>query len=282
LGNCKYCGKPAGFLRSKHDECEKQYLQRQQAIEDGKRQMLDEVLGALKSTDNFDDLEKTISAIEQSSSVPPTERKAILINGWEKSVDQSLENGITDLAEEKRLLAFIKRFALAPEDLNKNGALIKLTKAAVLRDVLNGIVPHMHTMENPPVNFQKGEQFVWAFRNSKYLEEKVRREYVGGSQGLSVRVMKGIYYRAGAFKGHAVEHEERVVVDTGCVIVTDKNLYFAGPRKSVRIPYAKIVSFERFSDGIGFTRDTATAKPEILVTGDGWFTYNLVVNLAKL
>jgi len=24
-GNCKYCGKPAGFLGSKHAECEKQH-----------------------------------------------------------------------------------------------------------------------------------------------------------------------------------------------------------------------------------------------------------------
>jgi len=35
-----------------------------------------------------------------------------------------------------------------------------------------------------------------------------------------------------------------------------------------------------YSDGIGIHRDAASAKPQIFVTGDGWFTYNLVVNLA--
>jgi len=28
--------------------------------------------------------------------------------------------------------------------------------------------------------------------------------------------------------------------------------------------------------------DTATAKAQIFVTGDGWFTYNFVTNLARM
>jgi len=47
-------------------------------------------------------------------------------------------------------------------------------------------------------------------------------------------------------------------------------------------PYAKIVSFEPFSDGLGLVRDAAIAKPQIFVTGDGWFTYNLVTNLSRI
>ena len=114
------------------------------------------------------------------------------------------------------------------------------------------------------------------------VEDKVRREFVGGSQGVSVRVTKGVYYRVGAFKGHAVEHTESVHIDTGWVFVTNKNIYFAGPKKSLRLPYAKIVSFQSFSDGIGVTRDAATAKAQSFLTGEGWFTYNLVTNLSKL
>ena len=156
-------------------------------------------------------------------------------------------------------------------------------KAAVLRDVLDGIVPQRWSTDgNLPLNLQKGEHIVWAFPGSNYLEDKTRREYVGGSQGVSLRVMKGVYYRVGAFRGHAVEHTDRVHIDTGFVAITNKNIYFVGPRKSVRLPYSKIVSFEPFSDGIGIMRDTATAKPQLFVTGDGWFTYNLVTNLARL
>ena len=283
MGNCKYCGKPAGFLHSKHAECEEQHQRHERLIQGGRQRIAYEALRAIKGSENFDSLEKTIEGIEQSCFVPSTERQTLLIKGWEDSVEKFLEDGILDTTEEKRLLEFKDRFALSQSDLDRNGALTKITKATVLRDVLNGLVPQLMSVDgNLPINLQKGEQIVWAFSGSQYLEDKTRRQYVGGSQGVSIRVMKGVYYRVGAFKGQAVEHTERIHVDTGWVVVTNKNIYFAGPRKSLRLPYTKIVSFEPFSDGIGVMRDTATAMPQIFVTGDGWFTYNLVTNLSQI
>ncbi|HBT49507.1 MAG TPA: hypothetical protein DEA61_06725 [Caldanaerobacter subterraneus] len=85
----------------------------------------------------------------------------------------------------------------------------------------------------------------------------------------------------GQFKGYPIEKEEQVYVDTGILAVTTKHLYFYGKIKSFRVPYSKIVSFTPYSDGIGIQRDAASAKPQTFVTGDGWFIYNLVVNLAK-
>jgi hypothetical protein len=283
LGNCKYCGKPAGFLRGKHVECEEKHQQRERVIQGGRQRIALEILRAIKSSENFDNLEKTITEIEQSSFVPTSERKALLAKGWENSVEQFLEDGILDTTEEKRLTEFKERFALSQSELDRNGALTKTAKAAVLRDVLNGVIPQrMSFGGNLPINLQKNEQIVWAFSGSKYLEDKTRRQFVGGLQGASIRVMKGVYYRVGAFKGQAVEHIERIHIDTGLVVVTNKNIYFAGPRKSIRLPYIKIVSFEPFSDGVGVMRDAATAKPQIFVTGDGWFTYNLVTNLSQI
>jgi hypothetical protein len=283
LGNCKYCGKPAGFLQSKHDDCEKQYQERERITQAGQQKIVDAVSHAIKESDNFDTLEKTISEIEKSSFIPSSDRKALLIRGWENSVEQFLEGGIVDREGETRLVEFQEHFALSQGELDVNGALTKTAKSAVLRDVLNGIVPHRMVIEgNMPVNVQKGEQIVWAFPGSKLLEDKTRREYEGRSQGVSLRVMKGVYYRLGAFKGHPVEHTERICVGTGVVVMTDKTFYFGGPQTSLRIPYTKIVSFIPFSDGIGIMRDVANVKPLIFVTGDGWFAYNLVINLAKM
>jgi hypothetical protein len=282
LGNCKYCGKPAGLFRSKHDECEAEYLEREHLIHDGKERISAEVSQAIKGSGDFDELENAICAIEQSSFVPLTERKALLISGCETSVNQLLENGPISPTEESRLVAFKKRFALTEGDLDHNGAYTKVVQSAVLRDLIGGIMPARYSVDGDlPINLQKGEQLVWGFANTRYLEDKVRREYVGGSQGVSVRVMKGLYYRTSAFKGHAVESTETVPIDTGWMFATNKNIYFAGPRKSLRLPYSKVVSFEPFSDGIGVTRDAANAKPQFFVTGEGWFTYNLVTNLSK-
>jgi len=118
--------------------------------------------------------------------------------------------------------------------------------------------------------------------NVEYLEDKTRTQYVGGYQGVSIRVMKGVYYRVGGFRGNPVQRTERVHVDTGSMGVTNKHIYFSGPRKSFRVRHDKIVTFMPFSDGVGVVRDAATAKPQIFVTGDGWFTYNLLTNVSQL
>jgi hypothetical protein len=283
LGNCKYCGEPAGLLQGKHAECEEKYLALQHHIQDGRQRIVAEVLKFIKETENYCELEKKISGIENNCHVQQSERKNLLIKGWEDTVEQFLDDRILDESEETKLVKFKEYFTLTQDDLDKNGAMTKLTKAAVLRDVLNGIIPQRFSIAgNLNVNLQKSEQVVWIFPGSKYLEDKTLRHYVGGSQGAGIRIMKGVYYRVGAFKAYPIENTERVHADTGNLVVANKNIYFTGPQKSFRIPYPKIVTFEPFSDGIGIMRDAASAKPQIFVTGDGWFTYNLVMNLSQI
>jgi len=283
LGDCKFCGKPVGFLRSAHAECEKQNQQRQRLAEHGRQQILVEVIKSIESAEPFETLDKNIAEIEGTYSIPVSDRKSILLAGWESAVSRALADGILTEQEEERLVIFKERFALTQNELDRNGALTKTAKAAVLRELLNGKIPQrMNFTGIPPINLQKGEQIVWAFSKTEYFQDKTRRQYVGSSRGVSVRVMRGVYLRTGEFKGHSVEHTERVHVDTGWFFVTNKNVYFAGPRASVRVPYAKIVSFQPFSDGVGIMRDAATAKLQAFNTGDGWFTFNLVTNLAQL
>ena len=100
MGICKYCGKPAGFFRSKHPECEEQHQQTERVIQGGQQRIVVEALRAIKGSETFDGLEKTIAEIEQSSFVPSADRKALLIKAWENAVEQFLEVGVLDTTEE--------------------------------------------------------------------------------------------------------------------------------------------------------------------------------------
>lgn len=73
---------------------------------------------------------------------------------------------------------------------------------------------------------------------------------VGGSQGVSIRIAKGVYYRVGAFKGQPVEYSERVFVGSGLFAVTNRHIYLSGG-KSFRIQHDKIVTIEPFTNGVG-------------------------------
>ena len=128
----------------------------------------------------------------------------------------------------------------------------------------------------------KSEKLVWVIRETDYLEVVTRRQRRGGSQGVSIRVAKGLYYRPGTFRNRSVEWEETVHQDTGLLGLTAKHLYFSGGRKRFSVRYDRIVDFEPFSDGFGIMRDAQTAKPQSFRTGDDWFAYNLGVNLAQM
>lgn len=276
MGNCTFCGEPAGLLRSAHPECKGRHNKAVAEISAA-------FARALAAPEQAEPVKSQVALLAQTGYVAASEQRALAIKAWEAGVERFLEDGQLEATEEDRLEQFHKRFDLSLDDLDRNGWRARLVKAGAIRDVLEGKIPDRFTITgNVPINPQKGEKLVWAFPNCNYYEDRTRTQYVGRSSGVSVRVMKGVYYRAGQFKGHPVEQTTRVHVDTGAVIVTDRNLYFAGPAKSMRIPYSKIVSFEPFSNGIGFMRDAANAKAQIFGISDGWFAYNLISNLAQL
>jgi hypothetical protein len=275
MGDCKFCGKAAGFLRKQHRECKERFVFAIEAVRDAAQTT------AIGIADRSL-LANTLAKAEKDF-VPQADARLAIVCGWEAAVEKFLEDGLLDSEEERKLATFQKEWALDQSELDKRGALTKLVKAAVLRDVMEGKVPQRVSIENGslPFNFQKQEQLVWVFQDVEYLEDKTRRQYVGRSAGISVRIAKGVYYRTGAFKGHPIERTERVSLGRGLLAVTTKHVYFEGV-KSFRLKHEKIVSYTPFSNGVGIVKDAASAKPQIFVTGDGWFTYNLLSNVAQL
>ena len=128
----------------------------------------------------------------------------------------------------------------------------------------------------------KSEKLVWVMQDVDYLEIVTRRERRGSSQGLSIRITRGVYYRPSTFRSRQVEWDEMIHHDTGLLGFTTKHLYFSGIKKKFRIRLDRIVEHEPFADGFGVMRDAQTAKPQSFKTGDGWFAYNLAANLAQM
>lgn len=276
MGICIYCGKPAGFLRKKHRECEEKRNK-------GMTEMVRLAKEAALGMHPIEGLSNELAGIAENSFISSEQIRETLISGWEQAVSHFLEDGNLEIQEEDRLTSFAEHFALTQEDLDKNGAYTKFVRGAVLRELMEGKIPkRCQPVGALPFNFQRSETLIWIFNNVAYYEDKTRRRYVGGSQGVSLRIAKGLYYRVGSFRGHPVETTERVHVDTGILAVTTKHIYFHGSTKSFRVRFDKIVSFTPYSDGIGIQRDASTAKPQVFITGDGWFTYNLLVNIANI
>jgi hypothetical protein len=102
------------------------------------------------------------------------------------------------------------------------------------------------------VQLKKGE-VVYLVLNGVGLVEPRRgpTQWVGGSQGVSFKLVKGVRYRVGATRGHVVQGEERpVVIDTGTGVVTNQRMMFIGDKRSTEWAYAKLLGFSLEQENI--------------------------------
>ncbi|WP_369700799.1 hypothetical protein [Thermotoga sp. RQ2] len=272
LGKCKYCGKPAGFLRTKHKACEMIY-------KEGWKKMLDLAEKSF-TTGNFHFLRNQLLEIAQSHFRTEKDVEDVLTTVWEKMVDHFLDDGNLDEVEEEKLVRFIKETGLSVDRLAGKDSYTKFVKGRLLRRVMHGEIECFNG--DVPVILGKSEVPVWVFQKVGNYEMRKRREYVGGYSGFSVRIARGVYYRVGGFKGNPVEKTELTHVDEGVLVFTNKNLYFVGQTRSYKIPYKKIISIIPYKEGIMVYQDAKTKKPQFFELDDVWFSYNLLVNLVTL
>jgi len=275
MAKCSYCGENAGFFKDFHPECKQRQL-------DGWAEMVATAHKAASGQEPSEGLLTKLSSISQSSYLPDSAQRHALVAGWGQALDSFLDDTVLTQDEQATLLGFANSFGLTKEELNTNGAFDRAIKANILSELLQGRLPEAQVNFSLPLNLKKNETVVYLFQSVTYLEERTRRKYVGGSHGVSIKVMRGVYYRVGAFKAAPIITSQMEHVDSGILVVTNENLYFQGSRKTFRVPYSKIVGFTQYSDGIGFQRDAASAKPQTFVTGDGWFTCNLIESLARM
>jgi hypothetical protein len=118
-------------------------------------------------------------------------------------------------------------------------------------------------VDSPKLMAQKGE-VVHLETSAALMKEVAIHEWRGGSQGVSFRVAKGVRYRVGAMRGHLVTvGTELQVADTGILSITSQRAVFLGERKTVEIPYSKLLGMNMFSDAISFSLSNRQNAPLI-------------------
>lgn len=273
MGKCRYCGKPAGFLRKQHDACRKRY---EAAWAEMVREARDQ---AVSEEPPSATLVPQLTARAEGSFMGEPQVRAALVEGWKEAAERFLDDHLLSADEDRRLAAYVKAYDLPPDRLAETGIPGQLRRAAVLREVTAGKVPDgAPSPAGLPFNFQKTEKLIWVFAGVRYYEDRTRRHYEGGHAGASFRVAKGFYLRTGAFRGYPVDTTETVDLGRGTLAVTNRHLYFYSEKKTFRVRFDRIVAIVPYSNGFGIVKDTKAAKPRKFVTGDGWFAYNLVVN----
>ena len=281
MGTCKYCGEDAGWFKREHKPCAQEH-------ERAQRLVVDMSVEAVLSGEPDPDLSDRMSSAARRGRLLQAQVRELTLTGMEQALDVVLDDHVLEHDELLSLYRFQKSQGITNHELETRGITTKIRQATLLRSLFeDGAIPKAErprlggNRERLPFNLMKSETVLWVFRDVQYLTEVVRKEFQAGSQGMSFRVAKGVYYRTGATRGRTVTSRSMEVVDSGIMGVTTKHIYWAGQRgfgesQSFRIRLNRIVSLETYSDGIGIMRDLQRAKPEAFSGFDGGFATNLV------
>ena len=151
------------------------------------RLMLDARLAAIAVFDGGAHLADT----PRQSNLSQVDQTRVLVQAWEAAVEGALEDGLFTLDEQNALTRYINHFNLSQSQLDAHGVHTSLIKAAVLREIAEGVVPNrQHLSGNVPFNLMKSEKLAWVMDDVDYIETVVRRERRGSSHGLSIRVAR--------------------------------------------------------------------------------------------
>ena len=190
-----------------------------------------------------------------------------------------LKDGVMQPAEQQKVDEYVSTLGLSLINLppSLQGTKIEeLAQAAILNDLRNRRIPKYNIQV--PVILTKGEIALWCYSNVTMYQEKVRREYVGRTGTVSFRIVKGVTYRTGGFKGHPVEKSYMENMGLGSLCVTNKNIIFMGQTRSIKVPYTKIIGINPYSDGMEVQRDGNNVKR---LTFQG-FDCSFVLNVLSL
>jgi hypothetical protein len=282
---CSYCGKRCLVFTKSHSKCNSN------AIE-ANNQIQIEVDSYFKRFDeeNFADVNEVysdndFSKIEKIAEDNHIDLYLTLTHSLDSKVDLFLEDGVLSINEESFLGHFIEQFNLNQKPyIDSLKIKHKIVKASILRNVIEGnpMSSRINLDGNLPFKFLNKEFLIYVDQSVEYFEKRIKTTYKGGSDGVSVKIMKGVYYRKSSFRGTPVKTLNTVSVGSGTLALTNKHLYFASSNKNFRVRFDRIVTITPFEDGIGVQKDGVSSKPMTFKNVDGWFYYNFIKNADKI
>jgi hypothetical protein len=186
MGNCRYCGKPAGFLRSSHPTCD---ALRKTGLAEIPRRFDAYLDNPVKASD----LKAEVTDLARTHLISDAELTRMAIAGLDDLVNDSLQDHLLTEEEESRIEDVRREFDFTPEE--SRTARHRLVKAKVLRDLDNGIVRNrLGGAGIPlPVILKRGEELLWVFNDVTFFQHRKKTHYIGRSHGVSLRVMRGVY-----------------------------------------------------------------------------------------
>ena len=233
--------------------CEKlQDQERAQAKEAYAGLLRQAALGTVAAADVGTDLSKWRTAAALASAEQATLDLQIL----REAVETVLADDLLTQAEEDRLDALGELTGVSESMWRALGP--EFAWRFLIARINDGRLPHVAV---PKVLLKKNET-AYLEVPAALMKEVIDRVRRGGYGGVSFPLGKGVRFNTGRFQSRSVvlgSHMEPA--DQGTLTLTSTRAVFLGFRKTVELPYAKLLSFNVFTDGIQFQMSNRQSAP---------------------
>lgn len=225
-------------------------------------------------------IQRVMQIIQQIMSVMPlseAQKQDMYYFMLNQAAENYMKDGLLSDDEEKRIDEYIYMLGLSTTNLPakyQGSEISRIEQTKILKQLQKGVMPQSSIMA--PILLGKDEVVIWCYDCVTMWQEKVKREMVGSHNGFSFRVVKGVTYRTGGFKGHPVEHSYMDNAGTGSLYITNKHIIFHSSERSIKIPYKKIIGLNPYQDGMGVQQYGANAKKLVFQGFDCSFVMNIM------
>lgn len=172
--------------------------------------------------------------------------------------------------EDAELKAISQSLSITPQF--DDAMLSTLERYRLLYQLENGPLPEISC----DINLLANEACHFTCAASWYEYRTVTHRVNYGGPAVSIRLMKGVYYRAGSMRVQPVRSEQLQLIDSGTLYLTNKRVIFVGSNKAKTIKYDKIMTLTPYSDGVELIKD-AGKSPTITVNGNDAELMNLTL-----
>lgn len=220
-----------------------------------------QIIGGLSTSDpkRTRELIATLQRNSDLAVLGPRDRRKLGEQAFVQYANNALADEHLTEDEEDALGAVAEAIGFEQEDFNRHELSARL-QVAKLND---GRLPVLAASQLMP---KRGE-IVHIETAAALMKEVAVREWQGGSRGVSFRIAKGVRYRVGSTRGRVVTIGTQIqVADTGILAVTNQRAAFLGSRKTVDMPYTKLIAMQMYADAISFSLSNRQNAPLIRVT----------------
>lgn len=121
-----------------------------------------------------------------------------------------------------------------------------LMNTETLNMIKNGQLP---TINVPNINLASDEICHYVDRGYTFKDKTITTGYTGKSNGVSIRVMKGLTYRTGGSGAKAIRETQRTTY-IGTLYITNKRIIYSSTNECFDKTFDKITSITEANDGI--------------------------------